>query len=194
MTTLTIAGFAGSLSVPSRTRSLVQQTVDQAAERFNAVGHVFDLSDLGPSLGSARQLGDLEPAALELVTSLVRADALVIASPVHKGSYSGLFKHVFDLLDPGMLHGKPVLLAATGGGDRHALIIEHQLRPLMGFFEAQTLSTGVYVSDRDFVGGKLVDEAARARLSRAVGQFAPFFAEFAIPQRATEPAQLLKTH
>ena len=38
MTTLTIAGFAGSLSVPSRTRSLVQQTVDQAAERFNAVG------------------------------------------------------------------------------------------------------------------------------------------------------------
>ncbi|WP_223252261.1 hypothetical protein [Paracoccus mutanolyticus] len=26
----------------------------------------------------------------------------MIASPVHKGSYAGLFKHVFDLLDPGM--------------------------------------------------------------------------------------------
>ncbi|MTH77139.1 NAD(P)H-dependent oxidoreductase [Paracoccus aestuariivivens] len=191
MTILNITGFAGSFSVPSRTRALVEQTVQQAASRFNAVGNVFDLGDLGPSLGAARHLGDLAPEALELVTSLIRADALVIASPVYKGSYSGLFKHVFDLLDPGMLHGKPVLLAATGGGDRHALIIEHQLRPLMGFFEAQTLSTGVYVSDRDFVGGQLVDEAARARLGRAIGQFAPFFADFTIPQPVQRSASLL---
>ncbi|MDT1063982.1 NAD(P)H-dependent oxidoreductase [Paracoccus sp. CPCC 101403] len=191
MSILTITGFAGSFSAPSRTRALVEQAVDLAADRFNAVGQVFDLSELGPSLGAARQLGDLSPEALELVTSLVRSDALVIASPVHKGSYSGMFKHVFDLLDPGMLHGKPVLLAATGGGDRHALVVEHQLRPLFGFFEAQPLATGVYVSDRDFVGGKLVDEAARARLSRAVGQFAPYLSDYPVPVRGESAAPIL---
>ena len=189
MTTLTITGFAGSLSAPSRTRALVESAVDLATQRFDAIGHVFDLNDLGPSLGAARHLGDLEPEALEHVTALIRSDALVIASPVHKGSYAGLFKHVFDLLDPGMLAGKPILLAAAGGGDRHALVIEHQLRPLFGFFEAQSLATGVYVSDREFVGGKLADEAARARLGRAVTQFAPYLAS-APSRSAPEPAIL----
>ena len=32
--------------------------------------------------------------------------------------------------------GAPVLLAASGGGDRLALVIEHRSRPLFGFFEA----------------------------------------------------------
>lgn len=191
MTTLNITGFAGSLSAPSRTRALVETAVEMASERFGAIGHVFDLGQLGPLIGHARQLGDLEPEALELVTSLIRADAIVVASPVYKGSYTGLFKHVFDLLDPSMLQNKPILLAATGGGDRHALVIEHQLRPLFAFFEAQTLATGVYASDREFVGGKLADEAARARLSRAVNQFAPFLAPHARPQPASHPLTAL---
>lgn len=192
MATLTITGFAGSLSVPSRSRALVQTAVDLAADRFGAVGHVFDLADLGPSLGHARRLGDLEPEALAHVTELIRADALVIASPVHKGGYAGLFKHLFDLIDPDMLAGKPILLAATGGGDRHALVIEHQLRPLFAFFEAQTLATGVYVADREFVGGKLADDAAHARLSRAVNQFAPFLSPYSLPEPASRPASLLQ--
>ena len=68
-------------------------------------------------------------------------------------------------------------------------MIEHQLRPLFGFFEAQSLATGVYVSDREFVGGKLADEAARARLGRAVTQFAPYLAS-APSRSAPEPAIL----
>ncbi|MFT4012214.1 MAG: FMN reductase [Paracoccus sp. (in: a-proteobacteria)] len=192
MTILTVTGFAGSFSAPSRSRALVEQAVDLVAERFNAVGHVFDLAQLGPSLGHARKLGDLAPEALEHVTALLRADALVIASPVYKGSYAGLFKHLFDLLDPGMLAGKPVLLAATGGGDRHALVIEQHLRPLFGFFEAQTLATGVYASDRDFLGGRLTDEAARTRLSRAVNQFAPFLNPYTAPALPEAPAPILK--
>ncbi|CAM3189996.1 FMN reductase [Paracoccus aminovorans] len=192
MTSLTITGFAGSFSAPSRSRALVEAAVDLAADRFGAIGHVFDLADLGPSLGHARHLGDLDPDALVHLTALIRADALVVASPVHKGSYAGLFKHVFDLFDPDMLAGKPVLLAATGGGDRHALVIEHQLRPLFAFFEAQALATGVYVADREFVGGTLADDATHARLERAVGQFAPFLSPHATPQPAARRPSLLQ--
>ena len=101
------------------------------------------------------------------------ADLLVAASPVYKGSYTGLFKHLLDLLEPGCLAGKPVLLAATGGGDRHALVIEHQLRPLFGFFEAATLGTGIYAAERDFTDGAPRSEALFERLERAIEQFAP---------------------
>ncbi len=61
-----------------------------------------------------------------------------------------------------------MLLAATGGGERHALIVEHQLRPLFGFFEAFALPTAVYASDKDFVDGVLASEAIRARVGLAV--------------------------
>lgn len=170
----TIVGIAGSQSRVSRTRALVNVAVARASARFSLTGSVFDLGDLGPSLGTASRLKDLAPPALRKVEALLDADALVVASPVYKGSYAGLFKHLFDMFDPSALHGKPVLLAATGGGDRHALMIEHQLRPLLGFFEAASLPTGVYASDTDFAEGQLSSPAVLARLDRAIAQFETF--------------------
>lgn len=176
MTRLAIAGFAGSLSQPSKTRALVEHAATRVAAGHGGQAQVFDLLDLGLSLGAARRLDDLDAPARAIVDTIIAADALVIASPVFKGSYSGLFKHLFDLLDPTALAGKPVLLAATGGGEKHALVIEHQLRPLFAFFEAQVLATGLYASDRDFDNGRLTGVQALQRLDRAVAQFAPFLA------------------
>ena len=69
------------------------------------------------------------------------ADLLIVASPVYKGSYTGLFKHLFDFVGYEALIGKPTLLLATGGSERHALVIDHQLRTLFGFFRAATVPT-----------------------------------------------------
>ncbi|MDR5651630.1 FMN reductase [Ruixingdingia sedimenti] len=172
--TLRIAGLSGSTSRPSRTRALVDMAIGQAAQRFGADAASHDLSDLQPSLGQAAVLDDFAPLPREIVGAILSADALVIGTPVYKGSYTGLFKHLFDLIDPAALAGKPVLLAATGGGEKHALVIEHQLRPLFGFFEAASLPTGIYAGAADFHDGRPAAPALLARLDRAVGQFAPW--------------------
>lgn len=169
-----IVGLSGSLSNPSRTRVLVAAAVERAAERYGRDPVIIELSAIAGSLGAAARLGDLDRTARAAVDLMLEADGLVLASPVYKGSYGGLFKHLLDLLDPLALVGKPVLLGATGGGPRHALVIEHQLRPLLGFFEAQALATGVYASDADFRDGAIASEVLLERLDRAVGQFAPF--------------------
>jgi FMN reductase len=131
--------------VESVTESLAKQTGLQHV--------VFDVEDLGESLAAARSVADLNPAARKVIRTIIEAEALVIGSPTYKGSYTGLFKHVIDLLDPSDLRGKPVVLTATGGGDRHSLVVEHQLRPLFAFFEAFILPTAIYASSRDFVDG-----------------------------------------
>ncbi|PZR00131.1 MAG: FMN reductase [Cereibacter sphaeroides] len=169
----TVIGIAGSQSRPSRTRALVEAAVGKTALRYGLSGAVFDLNDIGPSLGTAARLDDLAPFARAALDTILSAEALVVATPVYKGAYGGLFKHLFDLIDPAALADKPVLLAATGGGARHALVIEHQLRPLFGFFEARTLPTGVYAAGSDFTEGQPTAPALLARLDRAVGQFAP---------------------
>jgi FMN reductase len=168
---LRIVGFAGSLSRPSKTRALVDLVTAKAAASLGATAATYDLADLQPALGTARTLDDLDGLPRSIVASILAADALVVGSPVYKGSYTGLFKHLFDLIDPAALAGKPVLLTATGGGDKHALVIEHQLRPLFGFFEAATLPTGVYASATDFRDGVLASPAILARIDRAVTQF-----------------------
>ncbi|HTV69266.1 MAG TPA: FMN reductase [Rhizobiaceae bacterium] len=165
-----VVGVSGNVTRPSKTRVFVDLIVNEVARGIGAPPLTFDIEDLGPSFGGARRIGDLDPSAKNLVEKVAGAAVLVVGSPTYKGSYTGLFKHFFDLLDPASLKGKPVILAATGGGERHSLIVEHQLRPLFGFFEAQTMPTAIYASDRDFSDGVLVSETIRARAGQAVSE------------------------
>lgn len=189
-----IIGLSGSFGTPSKTRVLAEEAVRRAAVRFEQTSEVYDLGQFGPELGVARSFNDLGEEARRIVDQIVQAKAVVIASPVYKGSYPGLFKHLFDLIDPTWLAGKPILLAATGGGEKHALIIEHQLRPLFAFFEAQTLATGVYVSERDFIEGRLANQAVLDRLDRAVEQFGPHLPHARQQERKLAPASHLRLH
>ena len=172
MTKKLVVGISGNLTRPSKTKAFISYIAGEAAGRIGATSAVFDIEDLGPSLPAARRINDLDPAGRGIVERLLGADVLVVGSPTFKGSYTGLFKHLFDLLDPSSLRGKPVILAATGGGERHSLIVEHQLRPLFGFFEALSMPTAIYASDKDFADGVLTSEGIRARARQAVDEVA----------------------
>lgn len=166
--TRNIVGVYVSLSENSKTRRLVKTIVDRVSERTGLSSQLIDIIDLTPDLAHARSREGL-PGHLDFALSSVeQAELLVVGSPVYKGSYSGLFKYFFDLVDFRSLARKPVALTATGGGDRHALIVEHQLRPLFGFFGAATLPTSLYVSDRDFIDGEVREPGVIQRLDGLV--------------------------
>src|SRR3954469_7762320 len=168
-----LVGVSGNLKQPSRTRSLVEAVAAAVARRRDIDLSVYDLLDAGPGLGAAYTRGELTPDAARVVEAIETADALVVGTPVYKGSYTGLFKHLFDLVDPGALADKPSVLTATGGGPRHALVVEHQLRPLFGFFTALIVPTAVYASDQDFRGTVLAEAKTLERVvvaARQLGQ------------------------
>lgn len=102
------------------------------------------------------------------------ADALIVGTPVYRASFTGLFKHFFDFVEQTALVDVPVLLAASGGSERHALVLEHQLRPLFSFFQAQTLPIGVYATDKDFTSEYTIhSEFLRDRITLAVARALP---------------------
>ena len=109
-----IVGFSGNLGSPSRTRALVDLAVSRTASRFKCTAASYGIADLQPSLGQAQSVDDLDALPRAIFDAILTADALVVGTPVYKGSYTGLFKHVIDLIDPAALAGKPVLLTATG--------------------------------------------------------------------------------
>jgi len=165
-----IVGICGNTHRPSKTRALVEK-VAQDLQNCNSIeSEIFDLVDFGPELRLASAVDELNMKGKEILEMIASADAIIVGSPVYKGSYSGLFKHLFDLMAPGCLRDKPVLLTATGGGQRHALMIEHHLRPLFGFFEALSMPTVVYASDAEFGGGAVVDPSVLSRINVATQQ------------------------
>jgi FMN reductase len=167
-----IVGLSGSPRRPSKTRALVEQVATEVAGHRQVRLDIFDLVDAGPGLGAALQRQELTLPAARIIDAIEQADALIVGTPVYKGAYTGLFKHIFDLVEPRALVGKPVVLTATGGGPRHALVVEHALRPLFGFFEALTIPTAVYACDADFRDGQLVEPSILARVSTAAQQLA----------------------
>lgn len=178
-TPLRVVGVSGSLHEPSKTTVLVSSLIGAVAERVPVESRLIELTDIGPDLAGALRREQLSPRVQEALEAIESADLLIVASPVYRASFTGLFKHLFDFVGQYALVGKPVLLAASGGGERHALIIDHQLRPLFGFFQALTLPLGVYASDSAFQDYAIADEALRARIDLAVSRALPIIEQSA---------------
>ncbi len=164
---LRVVAVSGALQSPSKSASLAQYLLDLIAEQVLCQPKLVDLGLLAPQLTGSVWRAQVTDAVEQALAVVEEADVLVVATPVFRGSYTGLFKHFFDLIGQDTLIDKPVLLAATGGSQRHALVIDHQMRPLFSFFQARTLPLGVYATDKDFVERDLSDQALieRARLT-----------------------------
>jgi FMN reductase len=168
-----VVGVSGSLTDPSRTTALVSAIVDALSAVLPIESHVIRLNSLGPHLAGALTRAELPAEAEAELARIEDADLLVVATPVYRASFTGLFKHLFDFVDQYALVDTPVLLAATGGSERHALIIEHQLRPLFGFFQSLALPVGVYAHDSDFADYKVANPALSERIDKAIARALP---------------------
>ncbi len=170
---LRIVAVSGGLQRPSRAVSLAEHLLDLIADEFPCEQRLVELGQLAPQLAGAVWRSQLPDTVERELAAIEQADVLVVATPVYRGSYTGLFKHFFDFVHQDALIDKPVLLAATGGSERHALVIDHQLRPLFSFFQARTLPLGVYATDEDFVDYRLQNEALIQRARLAVQRALP---------------------
>ena len=159
-----VTALSGSLHSPSKTRALLDAILAALQPDEATVIEVTQLDGLGTAFGR----GPLPDAVAAAVEAIASADLVVVATPVYRGSYTGLLKHLIDLVPQDALRGTPVLLAATGGSDEHSLVIDHELRPLFSFFGALTLPTGVYARDGDFVDGAVASEVLQGRIAAAV--------------------------
>ncbi|SOC87646.1 FMN reductase [Curtobacterium sp. 314Chir4.1] len=173
-----VVGVSGSPSDPSRTSTLVAATVARLGQEIeDARTETVEIGPLLADLGAApsrEAMSDRTRRALETVEA---ADVLVVGSPAFRAAYSGAFKLFFDWIGQYDLVDTPVLLTATGGSDRHALLVEHQMRPLFGFFQSTTLPIGVFGNERDFTkregGYDIANVDLELRIDQAVHRALP---------------------
>ena len=182
---LRLVAVSGGLQRPSKAAALAEHLMDLIAEEVLCEQRLVELGQLAPHLAGATWRSHLPETVERELAAVEQADILVVTTPVFRGSYTGLFKHFFDFIDQDALIDKPVLLAATGGSERHALMIDHQLRPLFSFFQARTLPLGVYATDKDFTDYRLHNAALIQRATLAVQRALPLIGLTRHAQSAT---------
>ncbi|MFJ3173881.1 CE1759 family FMN reductase [Streptomyces roseus] len=162
---------SAGLSSPSSTRLLADRLTAATLAHVDAEPEVIELRELATEIAQHFVTG-FPPARLAAALDAVAAaDGLIAVTPVFAGSYSGLFKSFFDVIDKDALTGKPVLLGATGGTARHSLVTEHALRPLFTYLRALTLPTAVYAASEDWG-----EDGLARRVTRAGAELARFMA------------------
>jgi len=166
---------SGGLREPSSTRLLADHLATALHAKVGAAdvevsSTVIELRPLARPIIDAMLTG--YPAAeLEAAfDSLATADGLVAVTPSFTASFSGLFKCFFDVLPEETISDMPVMMAATGGTERHSLVLEHAMRPMFSYLHAIVSPTGVYAATDDFASDRA--SSLSQRIDRAASDFA----------------------
>ncbi len=178
MTARRIAVLTAGLSQPSSTSLLADRLAQAAASRLREDGievelDVVDLRDYAHDVTNNLLTGFASPKLDDAIQRLTTADGLIAVSPIFTTSYNGLFKSFIDVIDPQALTGMPVLIAATGGSERHSLALDYAMRPLFSYLHAVVVPTAVFAASSDWGSGDVAGASALpARIGRAAGEFA----------------------
>lgn len=159
--------ISAGTSEPSSTRLLADRVAQRTLELLRETGTdasagVIELAPLAVDIASATVAGFPSEQLQAAIGQIASAHAIIAATPVYKAGISGLFKSFIDVLDDDLLIAKPVLLAATAGSSRHALVVDDQMRPLFAYMRALTLPTSVFAGPEDWSATQLGDRIARA--------------------------------
>jgi FMN reductase len=196
MSRRTIAVVAGGLRQPSSTRLLADRLAQATAMSLRERGidvdvQVVELREHAHDLTNTLLTGFTSADLQRAIDTVVQADGVIAVTPIFSGSYSGLFKNFFDVLQQGSLAGMPVLIGATAGTARHSLALEHAVRPLFAYLHSVVVPTSVFGATEDF-GATSSEQASddvpplQVRVERAAGELADLVAARS-PHRAVDP-------
>lgn len=168
----------GSVTPPGRLRRALVEALDRAAGH-GLDSRLIDLADARIAFADGRPPDAYGNDTAAVVDAIAQADAVVLATPVYRGSLTGALKNLLDHVPVEALEGKAVGIVAMGASDHHFLGADRHLRDVLAFFGALVAPVGVYLSSASFVDGAPGAAAAGAldgllgtvtRLNEALGE------------------------
>lgn len=145
-----IVGISGSLA-GYKTMTIVFKAL-QAAKSLDAAieTQLIDLKDHDIEFVNGAPLSYYNGDTVKVVDTILAADCLIIGTPIYQASISGVLKNLLDHLPVDGLMGKAVGMVATGGTDKHYLVMDYHLKSILTFLKANVANGNVFVNDQYF--------------------------------------------
>ncbi|MFV8163224.1 NADPH-dependent FMN reductase [Mycobacterium sp. 134] len=176
-----VVGLGGTLRADSSTERAVRYCLE-AVERQGGRTRMFAGPDLELPMYAPHSL-ERTPAALEFVSALRDADAVVVGSPGYHGAISGLVKNALDYIedlreDPRVyLDNTPWGCISCAYGWQAAVGTLGQLRSIGHALRAWPTPLGVAINSADKIWaetGELADGTVRGQLDMLATQLLTF--------------------
>jgi FMN reductase len=173
-----LTAVVGSATPPGRLRRAVEEALARAEQESTVDTRLIDLAEVRIAPANGTPADQLEDDTAAVIAALADADAVLLATPVYRGSFTGVLKNLLDHVPIPALEGTPVGIVAMGATPHHYLGAESHLRDVLAFFGALVAPVGVYLTSADFADGVPGDAAAEdldtlitgvAELARATG-------------------------
>ena len=165
-----LVAVLGSVTPPGRLRRAVADALERA-EGEAVRTQLVDLADVEIAFADGHPPEELGDDTARVVDAIARADAVLLATPVYRGSLTGALKNLLDHVPVPALDGKPVGLVAMGGTAHHFLGADRHLRDVLAFFGALVAPVAVYLTAGEFEDG-VPSEDATERLDALVADVA----------------------
>lgn len=177
-----ITVISAGLSQPSSTRMLADALAKSTNQALGVDGTeveftTIELRDHAHAITDMLLTQFPNPELKEVLDQVKAADGVIMATPIFSAGPSGLFKMFLDLFTSEDFDEKPVLLGATGGTLRHAMIVESAIRPVLTYLRADVATTSVFAATEDWSGTEDANPLAD-RIKRAGAQFARIVANY----------------
>jgi FMN reductase len=134
---LRLVAVSGGLQRPSKSAALAEHLSDLIADEVPCEQRLVELGQLAPQLAGAVWRSQLPGTVERELAAVEQADVLVVATPVFRGAYTGLFKHFFDATDKDFvdyrLHDEALIQRAALAVQRALPLVElmHRARPCL---------------------------------------------------------------
>ncbi|EOR27147.1 NAD(P)H-dependent oxidoreductase [Cytobacillus oceanisediminis] len=162
-----LVGISGSL-IGSKTAKAVNEVLVAAKSLDPAIQvELIDLREYEMEFVNGAPLSYYNDDTIKIVNTILGADALVIGTPVYQASITGVLKNLFDHLPVDAFKSKVTGMVITGGTDKHFLVMEYQLKPILTYFKGLVTVQNVFVHNDYFDDeNEITDLDAKKRMAK----------------------------
>jgi len=162
-----ILGVSGSLTGEKTSIGVYEVLMAAKAEDPNVETELLDLKDYEVEFVKGFPLSYYNDDTIEAVNKLLDADILVFGSPIYQASITGALKNLLDHLHRDAFQSKVCGIVINGGSDKHFLVAEYQLKPVLSFLKATCAVRNVFILDDDFnEDNEILNPDIQARIRR----------------------------
>lgn len=163
-----IVALSGSI-VGSKTKTAMAKAIELFGQKYpQHEVQLLDLADYNVDFSDGRNYLDYDGDTKLVAETIMGADALVIGTPVFQASIPATLKNIFDLLPVNAFRDKVVSVVVTAGTQKHYLMVEQQLKPILAYMKAHIVPTYVFIEEKDFMRKEIVNDDVLFRLERLI--------------------------
>ncbi|MBS4196116.1 NADPH-dependent FMN reductase [Lederbergia citri] len=141
-----IVGISGALS-GQKTSQMVYDCLYAAKKANSDVEfELIDLKDFDIEFMQGLPLSYYNDETQTVVKKILKADGMVIGTPIYQASISGSLKNLLDLMPERAFNGKVVGYISNAGSEKHFMVAQYNLEPIIRFLGGIIPPKNVFVN------------------------------------------------